>query len=119
MKNKIIIILVTISIILLVWFYFTHADFSPKKDNNELLLDKINKLELKLDSITDKKDSIRIVIDSTHVKIITNEKHYQEVVNTILSQPSVSDYEYIRQYIRFHRSQRDSVDLCRESEIIN
>lgn len=111
MKHKIIIILVTILFILLIWFYFTNADFSPKIDRSEIMLDKINKLELKLDSITDKKDSIKIVIDSTHVKIITNEKHYQEIVNTIINQPTDSDYKFISGYIRFYRSQRDSLNL--------
>lgn len=111
MKDKIFITITIIVFILLIWFYCTHADFSPRKDKDEIILDKINKLELKLDSITDKKDSIKIVIDSTHVKIITNEKHYQEIVNTIITQPTDSDYKFISGYIRFYRSQRDSLDM--------
>ena len=73
------------------------ADFTPK--NDDILFRKINELELKIDSLKDQKDSIRSVIDSTHVKIITNEKHYQERINTIISQPLSVDSQYVSDYI--------------------
>lgn len=88
---------------LFIWIYISYADFTPEKEN-KVFIEKINKLESKIDSINNKKDSIRTVIDSTHVKIITNEKHYQEVVNTIISQPTSADYEYITNYILLRQS---------------
>ena len=81
---------------LFIWFYITYADFSPPEDK---LLERINELELKIDSLNNKKDSIRTIIDSTHIKIITNEKHYQERVNTIITQPLSVDSQYISDYI--------------------
>lgn len=69
----------------------------PKKEDN--LIEKVNELELKLDSLNILKDSIRTVIDSTHVKIITNEKHYQERINTIITQPDSTTESFTRQYI--------------------
>ena len=70
----------------------------PKKEDN--LIEKVNELELKLDSLNLLKNSIRTVIDSTHVKIITNEKHYQERINTIITQPDSITESFTRQYIR-------------------
>ena len=70
----------------------------PKKEDN--LIEKVNELELKLDSLNLLKDSIRTVIDSTHVKIITNEKHYQERINTIITQPATEDSSFVSDYIR-------------------
>jgi len=104
--NKFFIILGILAIAAYIYF----ADFSPP--NNELL-DKINELEYKIDSLNNKKDSIITVIDSTHIKIITNEQHYKEVVNTILSQSSNDDYEFITEYIRIRQysNKGDSVDL--------
>lgn len=69
----------------------------PKKEDN--LIEKVNELELKIDSLNLKKDSIRTIIDSTHVKIITNEKHYQERINTIITQPDSITESFTRQYI--------------------
>ena len=69
----------------------------PKKEDN--LIEKVNELELKLDSLNPLKDSIRTIIDSTHVKIITNEKHYQERINTIITQPDSITESFTRQYI--------------------
>jgi len=84
------------------------ADFTPKED---VLLEKISKLESKIDSINNKKDSIRTVIDSTHIKIVTNEKHYQERINTIIVQSSSDDSSYVSNYIRLHRNKRDSTNI--------
>ena len=96
-----------IIISLFIWLFLNSK---PKEDNN-ILIEKIEKLELQIESLQSQKDSIRTVIDSTHIKIVTNEKHYQEVVNTIISQPTTSDYEFIRGCIRQYRSQNDSLNL--------
>ena len=105
MKTWKIILIGIISTILLIWFYITIADFnSPTKEDK--LLKKITELELKVDSLNNKKDSIRTVIDSTHVKIITNEKHYQERINTIITQPDSFSELFTRQYILEYAASR-------------
>ena len=98
-ENKKITIVVIVIAVLLIGFYIKLADFSPPKTNDEFY-NKITELELKIDSLNSKKDSIRTVIDSTHIKIITNEKHYQERVNTIITQPDSFSESFTRQYIR-------------------
>ena len=108
MKIWLVRILILILFILFIIFYYNIADFTPKED---ILLEKITKLESKIDSITNKKDSIRTVIDSTHIKIITNEKHYQERINTIIVQSSDVDSSYVSNYIRQHRNKRDSINI--------
>lgn len=95
-KNWIIIILILIIIILI---------FYPKQETTSDILKEINKLELKLDSLSSKKDSIRVIIDSTNYQIINNNKHYEEVVNNITNQSSYWDSMYIADYIgRFAKS---------------
>ena len=108
MKIWLVRILILILFILFIIFYYNIADFTPKED---ILLEKITKLESKIDSITNKKDSIRTVIDSTHIKIITNEKHYQERINTIIVQSSDADSNYVSNYIKQHRNKRDSLNI--------
>ena len=98
MKDIIVKTTMCLSFIGIIGLYIYLADFSPP-NNDEILLQKITELELKVDSINNMKDSIRTVIDSTHVKIITNEKHYQERINTILLQPLSADSQYISDYI--------------------
>ena len=96
MKIWLVRILILILFILFIVFYYNIADFTPKED---ILLEKITKLESKIDSITNKKDSIRTVIDSTHIKIITNEKHYQERINTIIIQSDSDNLVFFKNYI--------------------
>ena len=105
MKGNWIVVVLLIIITILMAFYIYNADFSPK-DNNDELLKKINQLELKIDSLNGKKDSIRSVIDSTHVKIVTNEKHYQERITTILSEPDSFSESFTRQYLRDYAATR-------------
>ena len=110
MKDKYVYILVVILVILenfFIWFYI--KDKLDERDN--VFIEKIDKIESKIGSLQLKKDSIRTVIDSTHVKIITNEQHYQEVVNTIISQPTTADYDFVRGYIRQYRNQNDSLNI--------
>lgn len=102
-------------ITILVGAYIYFADFSYK-DNSSVFVEKISLLESKLDSLDTKKDSIKTVIDSTHIKIVTNEKHYKKVVNTIIFQPMDSDYLFIKSYLRQYRIKKDSNNLCRTSE---
>lgn len=96
MKIWLVRILILILFILFIIFYYNIADFTPKED---ILLEKITKLESKIDSINNKKDSIRTVIDSTHIKIITNEKHYQERINTIIVQSDSDNLVFFKNYI--------------------
>ena len=96
MKIWLVRILILILFILFIIFYYNIADFTPKED---ILLEKITKLESKIDLITNKKDSIRTVIDSTHIKIITNEKHYQERINTIIIQSDSDNLVFFKNYI--------------------
>ena len=104
MNKNVIIILVT-CLILIIGVYIWFADFTP--DNKEdALLKKISELELKIDSLNNRKDSIRTSIDSTHIKIITNEKHYQERVTNIISQPDSFSESFTRQYLRDYASTR-------------
>ena len=110
MKDKYIFILVVVLFILenfFIWFYI--VDKLDKRDN--VYIEKIDKIESKINSLQPKKDSIRMVIDSTHVKIVTNEQHYQEVVNTIISQPTTADFDFVRGYIRQYRNQNDSLNI--------
>ena len=97
MKIWLVRILILILFILFIIFYYNIADFTPKED---ILLDKITKLESKIDSINNKKDSIRTIIDSTHIKIITNEKHYQERINTIIVQSDSDNLKFFKNYIK-------------------
>ena len=90
--------------VLIVFLYYKTANFHPI-DRDDELLRRINELELKIDSLNSRKDSIRSVIDSTHVKIITNEKHYQERINTILIQSASADSSFITDYIRLYSEQ--------------
>ena len=106
MKNWNIIVIGVIVMILIVVLYISIADFKAPLDKEDKLLKKITELELKIDSLNNRKDSIRATIDSTHIKIITNEKHYQERVNTIITQPDSFSESFTRQYLRNYASTR-------------
>lgn len=98
MENKKIFLLLFI-IVLLVIIGIQQYRLAEVKTSSRLL-EKIEQLEGKIENLTKQKDSIRVVIDSTHVKIIDNEKHFQERVNTIIIRPDSISESFTRQYIR-------------------
>lgn len=106
MKNWYIVIAGIIMTVLIIILYVSIADFNAPSDKEDKLFKKITELELKIDSLNSRKDSIRASIDSTHIKIITNEKHYQERVNTIITQPDSFSESFTRQYLRNYASTR-------------
>ena len=97
--KSLIIIIVLIVLFVVLWFTIK----IPESNKEDVLLKKISQLELKIDSLNNVKDSLRIVIDSTHVKIINNEEHYKEVINTIVSQPDSIVDLWSKQYINDYR----------------
>lgn len=76
----------------------------------------ISKLEAKIDSLSNKKDSIRTVIITVDKEILTNEKHYEKVVNNILTQPDSVTDAFTRQYLSNYATTH-GYNLCRPSEI--
>ena len=104
-------ILSAIGLIIFIIIYISIADFNPPNEDTERLLRKIDSLELKIDSINLKKDSLRTVIDSTHIKIIENEKHYQERINIIISQPASKDSSFVSNYIRQYADQNSMFNI--------
>lgn len=112
-KDKLILFIAILCVILSIFLYIKIADFN----SDDIILNKIEELELKIDSINNKKDSIRSVIDSTHIKIITNEKHYQEKVNTIIYQSSSDDSSYVSDYIKPYANKNSLFDFGGTREI--
>jgi len=117
MNSKFVLALMAILIIVVIGFYVWVADFTPT-NKEDALLKKIAELELKIDSLNNKKDSIRTVIDSTHIKIITNEKHYQERINTVITQSFSSDSNFVTDYIRQYANKNPQYNFSgtRETE---
>ena len=104
-KDKGIIIVMSVFIVgLLAWQQYIIRTSKPTKE--DILIEKITELESKIDSLSNKKDSIKSVIDSTHVKIVTNEKHFKEKINTIITQPDTCSESFTRQYLRDYASAR-------------
>ena len=97
--QKYIITLLVILLMIVEFFivkeYYSHNDIDNKLD----------KLEQEISLIANKKDSIRIVIDTINKEIVHNNNYYEKDTNTIMSQPSDSDAAFIRYYIcRFAES---------------
>lgn len=59
--------------------------------NNKELKEYIDNLNNKIDSINDIRDSLIIVVDTTKIKIVTLEKKYETIRDSIISQSVDSD----------------------------
>lgn len=76
---------------------------TPKED---ILIERLSALERKIDSINSKKDSIRIIISQIDEKLDTNEQHYVETTNNILTQSDSANRAFIDEYLRQYWSKK-------------
>lgn len=77
--------------------------FFNKEKQEDVVLIEIRRIENKLDSLVLKKDSLRTIIDSTHVKIIENEKIHKERIDVIINNPDSINDSWAKQYIENYR----------------
>ena len=76
---------------------------TPKED---ILIERLSALERKIDSINSKKDSIKIIISQIDEKLDTNEQHYVETTNNILTQSDSANRAFIDEYLRQYWSKK-------------
>ena len=96
-RNLFIFIIILLSLTLASVYYLAVKSSPPSKE--DLILNKINMLENKINHISNQKDSIKTVLVTTDKQIIKNEKHYEEVVNTIINQSDSLNFSWARNYI--------------------
>lgn len=104
-----------ISILLILLGYIIYVNIPTKEtpivvDNEQELLNKIDSLELIIDSNSIKKDSIDKEIDTVYVTIIKNNHNYEENRNNILDNNVVEDYKFFSDYIDKYKSRHNSIN---------
>lgn len=90
-----IIIVAAIIIFLLIVNPFRH-----QSEDNNLILEKINKIENKIDSLSTKRDSIKTIIINVDKEIENNEKNYEKVVDIIVNNNDSANRVFIESYIK-------------------
>ena len=100
MKDRYIIasILIFIFVLIGIQQYMIFSNYNNTKDTE--LLEKVKQLETKLDSLSNKKDSVKTVIIKLDKDLEYNEKHYEEAVNSILNASDSANRIFIDNYIK-------------------
>ena len=102
MKDNRIILLIIIGVLCFIGFQqYVILHNTPTTDDQ--LLEKINKLELKIDSLSYKKDSIQTIIVEIEKTIDKNHKNHEKIVNTILNNDDSANYAWAKRYIEEYR----------------
>ena len=109
MNSKIILYGGVLFIIILLILQQYYIWTTPRKSEDEVL----NRIESKLDSLSNKRDSIKTIIIKIDNELIENEKHYEEVVNTINAQSFNDDSVFILDYLdRLYPSKTNKSNIC-------
>jgi len=108
-KESIIGVLLFIGLVMLIILQFYTAR-EVKVVTNEDLEKSIELLTNKIDSISKIRDSLIIVTDTNRVKIITLEKRYETIRDSIISQSVDSDCVTFAKYISKYNSRLSNSD---------
>jgi hypothetical protein len=96
-KNWILIVLLAV---LIGGLYYWIVKYSPKIDSDEtILIEKIDSLSTKLDSIHRANDSIKIIIDTTEVRIEHVYEKYIQIRDRIVDQSTDADCIFFADYL--------------------
>ena len=99
--NKIDKVFLTFVILLLI-FLIVCQQIAIRRNSNNELNDKIERLENTIDSISKTRDSIVVVIKEVDNKIEKNNQNYEKVVDSIISNPDSINRIYIDSYIKHY-----------------
>ena len=88
--QKVILVLSLIANCILIFLLVKQPDYSEK----------LNSIESQLSNVTTKRDSIKLEIDTTIIKIKENETYYKETVNNIIHYNVDSDYIFFCNYLQ-------------------
>ena len=81
-----------------------------REPNFDVYTEKIDSLELELSILQQSRDSVRVSIDTTMIKINDNKDNYEKIRDIILSNSVNDDYVFFTKYIKQNRERLDSID---------
>ena len=96
MKVKVIVVVAVIGVVILLFLQHNLIRNRKIDISNEELLQSLNN---KIDSLTNYKDSLKIIVDTNKVKIIEIEKKYETIRDRISTQSVDSDCITFSNYI--------------------
>lgn len=96
-RNYLYLVIIIIAIFIGIHIYLVYNS-PPKTDKT--LLDKIDKLELKIESLSKKQDSIKYLILNIEDSIEENEKTHEQISNIIINNPDSVNRKFVDEYIR-------------------
>lgn len=82
-------------------------DIAPSVEVKEYI-ERIDSLNLELDTIRERRDEVREKIDTVYVEIEKTKIIYEEARNTILNNSTDDDLLFFRDYLK--RNRRDSIN---------
>jgi hypothetical protein len=98
--NKTFLIVTACTITIIGFFYYYIVKFSPDiKTPDDAIVEKIELLSNKVDSIRKANDSIRVIIDTTEIKIEHVYEKYIQVREHIITQSVDSDCVFFSDYL--------------------
>lgn len=105
--------MIILGLFLLIGFLFykeVYKNDSIDEVNPEKFINKIDSLELIVDSLSIKKEIIEKEIDTVYIEIHNNNLKYEENYNTILDNDVNEDYKFFSNYIEQYKSRFDSIN---------
>lgn len=97
------IFLIVICIVFIFWRFPKNQDIVSDKEE-------IDRLQSKIDSLTNLKDSIDYRIDTVTIAIKETKIQYEKNRNTIINNNTSEDYKFFCEYLNRNKSRLDSIN---------
>lgn len=108
--QKVIIVIAIISILINILLGYILYNKKSEISNSDNYIEKIDSLELEISYLKNRRDSIRVLIDTTFVQIENNNSKYEEVYNTIVDNTVDEDLLFFTEYLEQYIARLDSIN---------
>ena len=97
-KAVVLVVLAILTIVVFAWFKSCTSE--PKVSEYEIMTQKIEQLQVKIDSLQQVRDTLIREIDNSKMTIKIIETRYEEKINAIRTQSPSDDYVLFTEYLR-------------------
>lgn len=94
----------------LVLGYLLYSEPVPTNSDSEKFIEKIDSLELELNSIQERRDEVKEEIDTVYVQLENINKEYVETRDRIIANSPNDDYSFFVEYLRRNKARLDSIN---------
>lgn len=114
--QKVLKVILAISLTANIIFGLTFLEPKSEEPSINEYIERIDSLELVLSTINNKRDSVRVEIDTVYTELDKTEDKYEEIRDIIINNTTSDDFRFFTEYLERNKERLDSINNLRAAQ---